>query len=283
MSMDAAQLTAPLERLCQTEAEPRRRAMEELLFEMGLDPKRQEEAPGPGSPRGVVNFLVRTGETENPSLLLCAHYDAFPGSCGANDNGAALCILAALAKKFQAEGTSASFAFLDGEESGMSGSRLCASLADKASLKGVINLDLCGYGDTIVLCPRCSGKKPALRPFCGRERLKRHNAQLVPYLPPSDDISFSRAHIPALGLSVVPRWDVQYLRALAASGSGLLGKPPEFDMMLSQMEVTTTIHGGFRDKIEWVQPEAMLKVYRFLDEAVHAPQKEVGFWGRFFS
>ena len=40
-----------------------------------------------------------------------------------------------------------------------------------------------------------------------------------------------------MSLCVVPRWDIQYLKAMATYGDGFLGRPPEFDMMLEQMEV----------------------------------------------
>lgn len=41
-------------------------------------------------------------------------------------------------------------------------------------------------------------------------------------------------------------------------------------MMLGQMEVVTTMHGGFRDGLEWIQPEAMETVYRYLEAVVHS-------------
>ena len=61
------------------------------------------------------------------------------------------------------------------------------------------------------------------------------------------------------------------LDAMAAQGSGLLGRTPEFKMMVGQMEVATTMHGGFRDAVKWVQPEAMQQVYDYLLEALCAP------------
>lgn len=69
----------------------------------------------------------------------------------------------------------------------------------------------------------------------------------------------------------MPKWDTTYLDAMAAQGSGLLGRTPEFKMMQSQMEVTTTMHGGFRDDVKWVQPEAMQQVHDYLLDALCAP------------
>ena len=59
--------------------------------------------------------------------------------------------------------------------------------------------------------------------------------------------SFGSSRIPALSLCAIPRWDIQYLKAMATYGDGFLGRPPEFDMMMGQMEVSTTMHGGYRD------------------------------------
>ena len=63
---------------------------------------------------------------------------------------------------------------------------------------------------------------------------------------------------------MVPRWDIAYLKALATYGEGFLGRPPEFETMLGQMEVVTTMHGGFRDGPEWIQTEAMENVYKYV-------------------
>ena len=79
----------------------------------------------------------------------------------------------------------------------------------------------------------------------------------------------------------MPRWDTKYLDAMAAQGSGLLGRTPEFKMMLGQMEVISTMHGGFRDAVKWVQPEAMQQVYDYLLDALTAPSAPTKRFGLF--
>lgn len=261
-----------LEAICQTDPKLRRQALEQILKAEGLPYTAQEEEPSPKNPRGTLNYLVSLCP-DRPSLLFCAHYDAVPGSPGANDNGAAVCILAALAKTLKEEGIPARFAFFDGEENGNSGSRLYAASMDRRLLSGVINLDVCGYGDSLVIYGKGHEKKPVFRPFCQKSLLSRHNGHIVKFLPKSDDASFARTKIPVLSLAVVPRWDMQYLNALAAYGEGLLGRPPEFDLILGQMEVVTTMHGGYRDTLEWIEPEAMENVYRFLLEGIREQEK----------
>ena len=255
--------------LSQKDPDLRRQALEGVLNQENLSFRRQEEEPGPKAPRGVTNYLSEPWN-ENPGLLFCAHYDGVPGSFGANDNAAALCILMALAKDLRSEGFPARFAFFDGEETGNAGSKLYVNQLDRQTVTGVINLDVCGYGDTIAVYDRGNAKKEAVASFCSKEILTAHNGALVKYLPPSDDVSFSGLRLPAISVACMPRWDIQYLKALSGLGSGFLGKPPEFQMILEQMEVSSTMHGGYRDTPEWVDPEAMNRVYEYLMDAVHS-------------
>lgn len=250
----------------------RRQALADVLRAEGLSFTLQSEESSARAPRGIVNYLLNA-DTKDPALLFCAHYDAVPGSCGANDNAAAVCILLKLAKELKKRGLPAHFAFFDGEESGNTGSSLYVSEVTPDTLSGVINLDLCGYGDTLAICGKGNERKPALAPFCEKNFLKTHHGQLVKYLPPSDDASFSQKNIPSLSIAIVPAWDIQFLKALASYGGNLFGHTtPEFDMIVHQMEITSTIHGGHRDAPEWIDERAMRQVYDYLLEGlIHPP------------
>lgn len=259
-----------LETLAQKDPDQRRQALAGVLEAEGLSYTLQEEEASFKNPRGVANYLL-TPWQETPCLLFCAHYDAVPGSFGANDNAASLCILIALAKELKSRNLPARFAFFDGEENCNAGSRLYAAQMDKSAVTGIINLDVCGFGDTIAICGKGNENKPVFRPFCQKLLLDRYNAQVLKYLPKSDEASFAGSRIPALSLCAIPRWDIQYLKAMATYGDGFLGRPPEFDMMMGQMEVSTTMHGGYRDHPDYVESEAMSQIYGYLSEAVAAP------------
>ena len=264
-----------LETLAQKDPDLRRQALADVLDAEGLSYCLQEDGPNFKNPRGTVNYILDPWQ-DAPSLLFCAHYDAVPGSFGANDNAAALCILIDLAKDLKEKGHPARFAFFDGEETGCSGSRLYVSCLDsqdhrRQDLTGVVNLDVCGFGDTIAICGKGNENKPVFRPFCQKLLLDRYNAQVLKYLPKSDEASFAGSRIPALSLCAIPRWDIQYLKAMATYGDGFLGRPPEVDMMMGQMEVSTTMHGGYRDHPDYVESEAMSQIYGYLSEAVAAP------------
>lgn len=257
-----------LARLAQSDPAARRAALEDALEEAGLTPELQQAEPDERHP-AVCNYLL-PDPSNTLCPLFCAHYDAHPGSTGANDNAAAVSILIALAAELRARGTAADFAFFDGEESGHTGARLfCARRTGANSV--VVNLDLCGYGDTLAVYARGSQNRTGARPFCKKTRLNAHHAVLVPYMPEGDDVCFTTRQQPVLSLAVMPRWDTRYLDAMARQGSGLLGRTPEFQMMLGQMEVCTTMHGGLCDKLECVQPAAMQQVYDYLLDCLTAP------------
>lgn len=266
-----------INQLSSKDPDERREALRSVLKQENLSFYLQEEGPSSKAPRGIENVLL-TPWSSDPGLLFCAHYDAVPGSFGANDNAASLCILIELAKALREKEIPARFAFFDGEESGNTGSRLFASSQEMDTITGVINLDVCGYGDTIAVYDRGNAKKEPIRSFCSKKILDSHNGLLVKYLPPSDESSFTGKRIPAISIAIIPHWDIQYLNALSRMGVSNIFRTPEFDLILSQMEVTTTMHGGYRDSPEWVEKEAMTRVYNYLLESVlTVPEKKKKF------
>ena len=92
-----------LETLAQKDPDLRRQALADVLDAEGLSYCLQEDGPNFKNPRGTVNYILDPWQ-DAPSLLFCAHYDAVPGSFGANDNAAALCILIDLAKDLKEKG-----------------------------------------------------------------------------------------------------------------------------------------------------------------------------------
>lgn len=251
-----------IEELSLRELSLRREALSNILSSEHIDFKREEQ-------NGIVNFIF-SSEVYNSNFLFSAHYDNYRGSYGANDNMASVCILIDLYHALTARNIHADFVFTDGEEDNHSGAEFFSRTHDLKKYSGIINLDLCGYGDVIVL----NGK---IKKFTARNLLKKHNAELVKYLPESDNVIFRKAHVPVISISIVPKWDVQYLRALAAFGEGLLGRPPEFYMIQSDMEVTQTIHNNAKDSPEYIDELAMTKVYDYLLEAMTTTETETGF------
>ena len=234
-----------LAELAQADPQARRTALENALTAEGLTPEIQE-CEADERRKAARNYLLYTADKDAKGPLFCAHYDAHPGSTGANDNAAAVCILIALAKELQQRKIPATIAFFDGEESGHSGAKLFED-GRKREVSCVVNLDMCGYGDTIAVYARGSENRAGARTFCAKERLDAHHGELVKYMPEGDNVCFTTRRQPVVSIAVMPRWDTKYLTAMAAQGMGLLGRSPEFKMMLGEMEVASTMHGGFRE------------------------------------
>jgi len=93
------------------------------------------------------NIVVSINPT-NEKLVIGAHYDAF--YYGANDNGAACVILLNLIMDLKNSTKSIDFVFFDKEEAGGLGSHEYINFEGN-NIKGMINLDMCGMGNNILL------------------------------------------------------------------------------------------------------------------------------------
>ena len=129
-----------LAELAQADPQARRTALENALTAEGLTPEIQE-CEADERRKAARNYLLYTADKDAKGPLFCAHYDAHPGSTGANDNAAAVCILIALAKELQQRKIPATIAFFDGEESGHSGAKLFED-GRKREVSCVVNLDI---------------------------------------------------------------------------------------------------------------------------------------------
>ena len=277
--------------LAQPELSARREAALHLLSRAGLSHEVQTASakpdtggfalfaqPAPKAEVEVQNIIVRPVEIAGPKLVIGAHYDAFPGSPGANDNASGMAVLLALAQELSRSGCdkAVEVVFFDAEESGRAGSIAYLAECSSEEVAGMVNLDVCGYGDT--LCVRCMKKTPLLRNFTDKARLRRFDGEEVCYLPDSDDKTFTKAHIPALSVAMLPRWDSAILPALKDYANGFLGIPPELREQVASMEIMSTLHGGPRDNPTYLSEAAMRRVLDFLLDALNAPPEKRTLW-----
>lgn len=277
--------------LAQPELSARREAVLHLLSRAGLSHEVQTASakpdtggfalfaqPAPKAEAEVQNIIVRPVEIAGPKLVIGAHYDAFPGSPGANDNASGMAVLLALAQELSRSGCdkAVEVVFFDAEESGHAGSIAYLAECSSEEVAGMVNLEVCGYGDT--LCVRCMKKTPLLRNFTDKARLRRFDGEEVCYLPDSDDKTFTKAHIPALSVAMLPRWDSAILPALKDYANGFLGIPPELREQVASMEIMSTLHGGPRDNPSYLSEAAMRRVLDFLLDALNAPEQKRTLW-----
>ena len=132
--------------------------LDTILAESGIDHKIIPVA-------GNRHFLIAPPAPAEPYLrwrqtILTAHYDRSPGSPGANDNSAAVFILAETAQKLLEEKTGNWLViFTDKEELGsgegikdQGAYTLAVTMREtKAETSRIFNFDACGTGDTLII------------------------------------------------------------------------------------------------------------------------------------
>jgi Peptidase family M28 len=170
------------------------------------------------------NFAVDLGSGDR-TLLLAAHHDAVDASPGANDNAAAVGILLTLIERFAAAPPTTlrlRLLFTAEEERGYLGARHYARDVPIGSLVGVLSLELCGIGDSVVIwdaadeTPFLNGVSGSLRAI-GLVRDEGHH--VVGRIPMfgSDHRAFAPLGVPAYGFTLVPAANADALRQFVFS------------------------------------------------------------------
>jgi aminopeptidase YwaD len=211
------------------------------------------------------NIIVRLGHA-TPRLVLGAHYDSVPGSTGANDNAASVAILLSLLRGYRRlpPRLPCDIAFFDLEETGSWGSRAYVRRSAAEQTLAMINLDVCGVGNTILLGPR---KNIEDWPLQAAVQLAMQQ-QAIPFgivdqLPPGDDQSFEAAGIPNLSVTILPYEDVPLLLEAVPAMRQL--------RRAERMPATAeTIHNGPRDSIAVIEEAAMQTVLECIRAIVQA-------------
>ncbi len=252
-------LLSDLHRLALADQAARRNALLGLLREIDAPFIRSREQLGPHRPENIV---VRLHAQAGPRLVIGAHYDSVPGSTGANDNGAGVVVLLTWLRQALAHPPSIPLevVFFDLEELGQLGSQAYLDQVGAENVRAMINLDICGVGDTLLVGPRRHIEQGLFH-----QPLQRV-AGVCPYqvmdlLPPGDDLSFDRAEIPTISVSIAPWQDQEAVleTALALHQGGWSADLPT---------IWETIHNGHRDSIQCIEEPAMCQVFAWLDETL---------------
>ena len=218
------------------------------------------------------NFTVELG-TGDRVLLLAAHHDAVDGSPGANDNAAAVGILLSLIERIGVAPPvkrRLRFLFSAAEERGYLGARHYARQIDVGKLAGVLSLELCGIGDSVVLwdaaeaSPFLDAVSGALRDSGLARDEGHHVVGRIPVFG-SDHRAFAPLGVPAYGFTLVPSANADALREFVfnpvrSAIRHLIRRPVPFD----------TYHTP-RDRGETLEPPAVALALR----ALHAVIAEV--------
>jgi hypothetical protein len=244
-------------------------------FAVGRHPYRTVEGLG-------VNLFVDLGPGPR-TLLLAAHHDAVPGSPGANDNAAAVGILAALGRRLAADPPRrlrVRLAFFGGEERAMLGSRVYARRADLAGLVGVVSLELCGIGDSLALwdvtpsveaTPLVRAWLAAAESLGHRRDETYHLAEPVPFFG-SDHRPFADRGLPGVGLTAIPRAAIDPLRAFIYGGvRGILVPPARRPAPFTTYHTTHDAPGTLEPGALATVGAVLERLVRILDARPPAP------------
>jgi hypothetical protein len=176
------------------------------------------------------NVVVTLGSGAR-EIVVGAHYDAVQLrdgtlSSGMVDNGAGAVVLVHVAEALRQRNLRHTLrvVLFDMEEIGLVGSARYAESTDHGRVAAMVNLDIAAYGNTLMFGPSSDEAAGALhqavRQVCVRQF---YECIAFPNLPPSDNLSFQRAGIPSVALSVLPRVEAHQMWLLVNSGpdSGL--------------------------------------------------------------
>ncbi len=205
-------------------------------------------------------------------LVLCAHHDAVPGSPGANDNAAAVGILLALLERISVAvpaGLRVRFLFTACEELDYLGAREYVGTVGVEGVAGVLSLELCGIGDSLVVWDavgETAFTRTVRGAFEGLGLRRDEGYHVVGRIPRfgSDHRAFAAAGVPAHGLTVVPSANAAPLRQfifnpLRGALRLLWRRPTPFD----------TYHTP-RDTIETLEPRALELTARAVESVIAA-------------
>jgi aminopeptidase YwaD len=198
------------------------------------------------------NFAVEIG-TGRKVLVLVAHHDAVPGSPGANDNAAAVAILLVLLERLRVAAPRAlrvRLLFTAAEELGYLGARAYVADTPLDDVLGVLSLELCGIGDSVVIwdvgdeSSFLGDVRRALERLGLRADEGYHVVGRIPVFG-SDHRAFADK-IAAYGLTVVPFAQASALRnfvfrPMRSALMHLVRRPPPFDTYHNRGDAGTTL------------------------------------------
>lgn len=124
----------------------RRKKITEMLTSFGLEYELLEYETG-------TNVIVKLGV--GPFFAVSCHIDRFIGSGGANDNASSIAVCLEVARYFGSKPLSSNLIilFFDEEESGLKGSKAYVRNFGFDHIHSLVNLELVGNGENIVLWP----------------------------------------------------------------------------------------------------------------------------------
>ena len=137
------------------------------------------------------NVVLDDGGTQSPEIVVGAHLNAVPlerggHSHGMVDNAAGVVVLTRLAETLRTRRLRhrIRIVFFDMEENGLQGSRHYVGSLDWSNIRSMVNVDIAGYGDTILSGPTAAAGTMSLHRALARACATRNlNVLRLPVFP----------------------------------------------------------------------------------------------------
>lgn len=200
------------------------------------------------------NIVVSFNESNN-RIVIGAHYDAATEVCpGANDNASSCVVLLNLIESFKNTLLSIDFVFFDKEEQLFIGSKEYIEIIGSSNIKAMINLDMCGLGNNIVI----QHKDYILDDFNDSlfKLIKSNVNNIIKICPGGDSVSFEEVGIPTLFIFNSTDNDLELFKKYDKSYG--------MDMSILNADFLVTMH-KVTDTIDMFDESGMILIYNHLN------------------
>ena len=214
-----------------------------------------------------VENVVVSFNPSNKRLVIGAHWDADEGSDGANDNASGCSVLLHTIEAVLAEPTfdkSVDFVFFGEEEKGGVGASRYIESVGKETISAMINADVCGFGDNILLHDKGNVSNPLFFGLMDEDLLKKHNVQLPGFLPQGDDCIFEWSGLPSVSICTAESNAFTVFSDIARKLSAEEPITEKDQEALMGLDVVKTMHGGEYDNISYLSGDAVRMVADYL-------------------
>ena len=214
-----------------------------------------------------VENIVISFNPSNKRLVVGAHWDADEDSDGANDNASGCSVLLHTIEAVLAEPTfekSVDFVFFGEEEKGGIGASRYIESVGKENISAMVNADVCGFGDHILLSDKGNLSNPSFFGLMDEVLLTKHKIQLPGFLPQGDDCIFEWSGLPSVSICTA---ECNAFNVFSEIGRKIATEQPitEADQeALMSLDVVKTMHGGEFDNISYLSGTAVKMVADYL-------------------